>query len=565
MSIRAVEGPKATIIDYGVVESGIKERETDQVSRSLAFTKLVVETVFQIPSEEVDEYIVDGGGDRGIDIIYIDHDNRRINIGSCKTVSNYRNSQKFFPAEECDKVISFVDDLLYARLQNFSACNPRLIAKVSEVMNVFENESYEVAVHLFSNQLTLPKDARERLTQSLDRHNAPLFEYGLFELAHGVVKATRPTFKKKLLPHSASSVSMQEGGTTAIVTRVELKDLAKFLDADSRFDERLVWQNVRYFLGLENEVNREIRSTLQGPDSELFWLLNSGLTIVCDKIASLANGHHPLTLVNPQIVNGCQTAAVIHAVSQNTINGLNKGSVQVRIIQTSNPELIEKIALASNTQSRILSRDLRTNDPLQQKLAAALKPYGYFYRRKRGEQNLESRLEIIDSARAGQLLLAYVCGEPVKSKTSSNNIFGDLYPEAFNSAVVTPEILISAYECHKIIQARRAQALAWQQSLSAGKYEETWLIEGHFHVLFVVGELIKRSRRDLANVATATELIAKAIEIIQEFVERNPRVSFYRLFRLEQSREQILALLDEDESEQATYPVQLRLEFGRTS
>ena len=72
----------ANIIDFGVVETGIKERETDQVSRGLAFAKLVTETIFGVPTREVDDHIVDGGADRGIDIIYIDHNNRTINIGS---------------------------------------------------------------------------------------------------------------------------------------------------------------------------------------------------------------------------------------------------------------------------------------------------------------------------------------------------------------------------------------------------------------------------------------------------------------------------------------------------
>ncbi|MEX1154473.1 hypothetical protein, partial [Parvibaculum sp.] len=263
MSPKALPATAPTIIDFGVVESGIRERETDSVPRNRAFCKLVLETIFGVPGPEVEEYIVDGGGDRGIDIAYIDHANRRINLGSCKAVVNFRNSKKNFPGDEVDKISSFVDDLLLNREELLLTCNGALAAKVREIWEIFGNEAYTVAVHLFSNQLTLEREARKRLASSLERHEIGLLEYGLFELSHGIVRATKPRFQKKLTPSSDSALCVSEGENRALVTRVRLDELATFLNTQNRtFDERLVWQNVRYFLGLDNEVNREIRETL---------------------------------------------------------------------------------------------------------------------------------------------------------------------------------------------------------------------------------------------------------------------------------------------------------------
>lgn len=557
---RLVPAQKATIVDFGLVEGKIRERLTESVARSLAFTHLVAETIFDIASDEVEDHIVDGGGDRGIDIVFIDHNNRRINIGSCKTVSTYKNSQKFFPAEEIDKVISFVDDLLTHREDSFAACNPRLKFKVSEVWDIFSAEHYEVAVHLFSNQATLPDDARARLQDALFRNNVRLYEYGLFELSHGIVKATRPKFKKKLLPMRNSSYAVDDSGTRALVTRVELKELGNFLDLTGVFDERLIWQNVRYFLGLDNDVNREIKLTLQSDEAKTFWYLNSGLTIVCDQIASIANGHHALTLVNPQIVNGCQTAAVIHSVGLDTLAGIPEGSVQVKIIETTDARFIEQISLASNTQSRILGRDLRANDLFQQQIATALRAAGIFYRRKRGETAPSKTMPIIDAARAGQLLLAYACGEPAKSKTNSNDIFGDLYLEAFNPGQVTPDLIFAAHGCHQNILDRRSKAVAWQSSIAKDSYDEAWIVEGHFHVLFVVAELMRRSGLSLESYEGAISLIDEAFSIVQEFVNRHKKVSFYRLFRLQNSKDDLQRIIDETSGVVVDYPVQLRLD-----
>jgi hypothetical protein len=426
------------------------------------------------------------------------------------------------------------------------SCNGALSAKVRDIWEIFSNELYSVSVHLFSNQLPLTKDAQVRLTSALQRHEISLFEYGLFELAHGVVRASKPRFTKKLTPAPNSGFQIVEEDRRAVVTRVKLKHLVEFLTAESgAFDERLVWQNVRYFLGLENEVNREIRDTLLSGNSSDFWFLNSGLTLVCDQILSLANGRHPLTMVNPQIVNGCQTASVIQAVGTGTLADLESGYVQIKIIETDDKAFIERIALASNTQSRILSRDLRANDHFQRQLAECLRPRNYFYARKRGELPPREGMEIIDAARTGQLMLSYVCGDPTKSKTNSNDIFGELYEEAFNPHAITPDIVISAHECYGVIERRRKAALAWQASVARNSYEETWIIEGHFHLLFVVGELMRRQRVTLDHATVAIGLIDRAVEILGRFVRANPNIAAYRLFRLARSREDILRIIDD--------------------
>ncbi|WP_075288940.1 AIPR family protein [Pararhizobium arenae] len=564
MAPKLVPQTPATIIDFGVVETGIRERETSEVSRGVAFAKLVTETIFCVSRNEVEEHIVDGGADRGIDIIYIDHNSRRINIGSCKTVLDFKNSHKSFPAEEIDKIISFIDDILLHRDDILQNCNGKLSSKIREIWEIFATEAYDVAVHIFSNKSTLAKDARQRLANSLGRHNISLFEYGLFELSHGLVKATKPRFKKTLKCGNSGTNAIEDAGRRALIARVNLDDLARFLTGETgAFDERLVWQNVRYFLGLENEVNREIRASLINDRLEDFWFLNSGLTIVCEQILSNPNGAHPIHMVNPQIVNGCQTASVIQSVHSETLRSLKDGFIQVKIIETNSPEFVERIALASNTQSRILGRDLRAHDIFQLQIAECLRSRGYFYCRKRGERSPTNKLISLDSARVGQLMLAYVCGEPTKSKTNSNDIFGDLYAEAFNPLATTPDIIISAHETHVEIEKRRQEAIHWQSSITRSSYEESWIIEGHFHVLFVVGELLRRSGKSLADKDSAVALIDTAVSAVQKFVHANKGTASYRLFRLATSREGLLKLLDGDNDRPSfSYPQQLSMDWN---
>jgi hypothetical protein len=321
----------------------------------------------------------------------------------------------------------------------------------------------------------------------------------------------------------------------------------------------LLSHNVRYFLGLDNSVNSAIRDTIISGRAERFWSLNNGITIVCDQIIGMRNGFHALNLKNTKIVNGGQTACVVFDALK--MLGNDRGSVAIKIIETDEEKLIEEIAISTNSQSRIYGRDLRAFDIFQKKLAKNIEILGYFYKRKRSEKSERGARKTIDMARAGQILLAYVCGEPTLSKTATNEIFDGLYETAFDSSVVTGELIVAAFRCYERIEAKRQEALAWQKSATRNSFAETWIVEGHFHVLFVVGELLKRDRINLSNFEQAIDRIDKALAIVEAFVAIHKNVSAYRLFRLKNSRAELLVLIDKVEPGKKVFPVQLSLDI----
>ena len=171
----------------------------------------------------------------------------------------------------------------------------------------------------------------------------------------------------------------------------------------------------------------------------------------------------------------------------------------------------------------------------------------------------ETPWAIFDSARAGQLLLAYVHGDPVKSKTNSNDIFEDLYQLTFDPNVVTAEMVISAHRIHQKIDGIRQKALAWPKSVTRKAFSESWLIEGHLHVMFVVGELMRRGSFALDNAEVAINLIDDAIAIVEQFVRRNDKFAAYRLFGSTSSKESLLQVMDGLAEPSARNPQQLLL------
>jgi hypothetical protein len=162
---------------------------------------------------------------------------------------------------------------------------------------------------------------------------------------------------------------------------------------------------------------------------------------------------------------------------------------------------------------------------------------------------------------AGQLALSYVCGMPTKAKTDSQDIFEELFNEAFDPDITTAETIIAAHSCYEIIERKRQLAIAFQKRVNKNSFSETWIIEGHFHVLFVVGELMRRRCIELNRHDIACELIDEAIKIVSIFSGNHPSASAYRLFRSSNSISEIRAIIEREDAIVTTTPVQLSLDL----
>jgi hypothetical protein len=218
---------------------------------------------------------------------------------------------------------------------------------------------------------------------------------------------------------------------------------------------------------------------------------------------------------------------------------------RLRVIETSDPELIEEVSIATNSQSRIGTRDLRANSAIAKKLGSGLERLGYYYVRKRGEASLLSPEKTIDALKAGQLILAYLKELPEKAKTDTTSMFAEAFEEVFDPNLVTPELLITAHNIFLAIEQEKHRAMLTMRAsgLSAVSIEH-WLVEGSFHVLYCVGLIAKKREFDLSQYDACAPLISEAMEVVGRYYENADRVAAYRLFRSVKAREDLRQLID---------------------
>lgn len=175
---------------------------------------------------------------------------------------------------------------------------------------------------------------------------------------------------------------------------IGLLPYSEFLKIVSDSDENLLnvfEDNVRDFQGDNNDVNGGIATTLNNDDSEIFSVLNNGVTIVASTISPTGD---QFTIFDYQIVNGCQTSNVLY----NNRKGLNinKVNIPVKLIATSDDEVKTRITLATNNQTPIKKEQLAALTQFQRSLEQYYNSYSgdskIYYERRAKQYNSDNNV-----------------------------------------------------------------------------------------------------------------------------------------------------------------------------
>lgn len=161
---------------------------------------------------------------------------------------------------------------------------------------------------------------------------------------------------------------------------VSLSKYFEFISDSGSLARSIFESNVRDYQG-SVVVNTGIRKTLKNRESENFWYLNNGVTIITPKAVMAGK---QLTIEDPQIVNGLQTSHEIyqHFSQLDDCSG-DERAVLVRVICEENEEARDRIIRATNSQTSIPPASLRSSDDIHRNIEDFLKSNGYYYDRKK--------------------------------------------------------------------------------------------------------------------------------------------------------------------------------------
>jgi hypothetical protein len=344
----------------------------------------------------------DGTHDGGVDALYFLVDKKLIREDTALEprsearvnllIFQIKDSDGGYGPNEINKLYFFTDNLLNILRE---AKNFRLEyhQQLIDIMNTFkekyriiggERPSLSIDYYYITraDELTPNKaaqDAIDRVKQTASKHfNKAKINFHCVNAQRLLEQVDlRPSRTKTLLWSVTPMATIEE----SYVGLVNLRKYYEFLlDKDGRLDELMLEENVRGYQG-DVSVNKGIGNTLREDKDINFWLLNNGITIITPDASSA--GYHQLNLEDPQIVNGLQTSRVIYEYFKEHNPTDETRSILVKVIQTAEAAVQDKIIIATNSQTALEKGSLRAAYPIHHRIEAYFKANDLFYERRK--------------------------------------------------------------------------------------------------------------------------------------------------------------------------------------
>jgi len=393
-----------------------------------------LENYYRLDEFLVQDCVCDGSDDKGIDGIYVDHNNQTIDVLQSKL---FRNSSKTLGDTDLKEFIGTLSQFtdpdnirnIITTTRNNDLAN---LLRSEDVASLIE-KGYSIRGVFVTN---VSRD--ENATRFLPLHpNLFLYDgpelqrlYIHIDISGGIQKEI--TFR---IPES-NYIFYQTKDSQAVIIPLLASELVRMEGIENQ--ELFDW-NVRQSLGKTN-VNKDIASSVSDISEHAnFLLYHNGVTVLCERLEIV--GEY-ITISGYSVVNGCQSLTTIY-------NNRGKISDELRILARiisvpPDSNLAFKITRRTNNQNGITSRDLQSNNTLQTRLQADMKQKypGFFYSIKRGE-TIEGNT-IIQNDLAARLLLAFDLQEPWTCH-QTYKLFEELYTRIFSRPEVNADRIVTLF------------------------------------------------------------------------------------------------------------------------
>lgn len=492
-----------------------------EISIDEAFLLYVSGLLLDIAPGDIDAGdIVDGGQDKQIDVIHID-DNQDKSYANIFIIQ--AKNTKGFSSNAAIQLKNGLDWVFEKRKSDISHISNELlknkIQEIRELRTIYGASNLSISVFhaTCGDKSKLSDEYLQEAKSLIEKYSTLGFDSFVFDQlgAHEIIQIQNETERTRRKidldfpiiydSNIASIMEFSQGDTKSFVCTVSGETIAEITSKEPR--DAIFDLNVRPYYGSIGKVNTDIWNTCTTNESQRFWFLNNGITMVCDMFDFSRDPDNPILKVkNAQIVNGCQTSVTIREASEKK-QLQNNVKVLLRVYSTDNPNLVEKITLTTNNQNRITDRDLRANDPVQRDIENLMfEKFGYFYERKnRQHKHLSpsNKRKVVPSPKAAQAYLAIVRGKPSNARGYLGAIWSDFYKEIFENASVA-DLLLS----FKIFSFCHRKSLEAKRSEKISSLERETRVYGVFHIALTIGFKVTKGRWGNANMVNIEKLIS---------------------------------------------------------
>lgn len=434
--------------DFGVIASAANEYVVGNRTPSAALIAWFLENIWRLETDEVEEAICDGPGDKGIDALVVDWDASEVILVQGKRREQARRTQgdadlrSLVGAEAYFRSVETLDALEAGRLNS----ELRHLIRRSKVRNLLDGSHTVRLVFVTNSELDGAAHEYLEATQAAGHVIEVWSRTRLAEVAH---RTSRPGLRPETVTLEASiatekqQLTNRESMVLALIPAKQLVELPGILDL-SLFD-----RNVRLYAG-KTRINRELIKTITTPDEHnLFAAYHNGLTILTEGLT--ADGPI-LTLKGVGVVNGCQSLLTL-ADHQAYISSELKLVVKIVEVAESG-DVSDQITHRSNNQNPVNMRDQRSTDPIMRDLQGQVRStFGtqFDFSIRIGETQRSQNY--LDNTKAAQLIVAVYLHEPAAA-VRKVRLFEDEFRRIFSRNIDAHKLYLLHVIDQLIVAAR---------------------------------------------------------------------------------------------------------------
>lgn len=362
--------------------------------------------------------IIDGNNDGAVDAIYVDDQNRVIHVLDVKGTDTFGRNEiiNIFLGE-------FKRNFLN-RNTNLTPLNFLARARIGEARIKYLENQYKVKVYFIrclflGDACSHNTSLKTRFIKEISQYQDISVEFiGAEDLISRLFYRDKKEFPYRIIFNNNDFFCDRQNnvaiGKIPIIDIVNMVNLAEQPDINYNiFDD-----NVR--VDHENDsLKDDLKQTLLN-NLERFFLFHNGITLSCSNISN--RGDNYFDLVNPQILNGCQSIKALQRIyfesgCQDCFNG---ATILCRLFQSRDSNDVNSICQSTNSQRPITTWDLRANDTIQKILEGLFLDNCYFYNRKRSRNGSQNKVYITDLA---QWICTCLEEKPAKAKSAKKYLF----------------------------------------------------------------------------------------------------------------------------------------------
>ncbi len=348
--------------------------------------------------------------------------------------------------------------------------------------------------------------------------------------ADGIQKLYRQTknaIEREFIFENRVTIPDVPGVTQAYLGFLPVPELIKVLtDENGDMLGSLFYSNPRDWQEY-NEVNTEIKNTLESDNKSRFVLMNNGITIIARDVRPTGN---KFVIEDYQIVNGCQTSHVLFEQADKNDKSV---AVPVRLIGTQDEGVINAIVRATNRQTQVTEDQFFALEEFPKQLEQFFQSYPvqqrlYYERRSRQYDRLPiEKTRVITQPNVIKAFAAMFLQEAHRTTRNYSALKDKVGKEIFGKGHRMESYYTAAYAYYKL-----------EYLFRSGKVERKYK-PARFHILLAVrllgnpAQLPKfMNSHEMADYCTpilkalwdsakSDELIVQAAQIVDEAVSSN--------------------------------------------